>query len=239
MPAKPYRRVLCWVRRDLRLFDHGPLAEATAKADEVVVVFVFDRNILDGLQDRNDRRITFIHRALEELDREVWQRGGLLLVRIGRPEEEIPKLAQELGAEAVFAGRDYDPYAVARDAAIARKVTLELTKDVVIFEAGEVLTGDARPFRAYAPYRNAWMKRFDLQTGRGGTTARFHGPAPPEGTGAVRAPVGLRGTGLRGDRPLADGGRGGGTREAARLCEEPADLRGEPAMSPRRGGRAN
>ncbi len=161
MAEKPYRRALCWVRRDLRLFDHAPLAEATAKADAVAVVFVFDRHILDALEDRDDRRLTFIHRALEEMDATLRRRGSLLLVRIGKPEEEIPKLAKELDADAVFAGRDYDPYAVERDAGIGKRLPLELSKDVVIFEAGEVLTQDGKPFRAYAPYRNAWMKQFE------------------------------------------------------------------------------
>lgn len=161
MAEKPYRRALCWVRRDLRLHDHAPLAEATAMAVAVAVVFVFDRNILDALEDRDDRRLTFIHRALEEMDAELRRRGSLLLVRIGRPEEEIPKLAKALKADAVFAGRDYDPYAVGRDAEIGRALTLELSKDVVIFEAGELLTAEGKPYRAYAPYRNAWNKSFD------------------------------------------------------------------------------
>ena len=163
MAEKPYRRALCWVRRDLRTFDHAALAEATARAEGVAVVFVFDRHILDPLPDRDDRRLTFIHRALEEMDARLRERGSLLLVRVGKPEEEIPRLAKDLDAEAVFAGRDYDPYATGRDAAIAKAVTLELSKDVVIFEAGEVLTQDGKPFRAYAPYRNAWMRRFDAK----------------------------------------------------------------------------
>ena len=163
MAEKPYRRALCWVRRDLRLFDHAALAEATAKAEGVAVAFVFDRNILDALEDRDDRRITFIHRALEEMDARLRERGSLLLVRIGKPEEEIPRLAKELDADAVFASRDYDPYAVERDAAIGEALTLELSKDIVIFEAGEVLTQDGKPFRSYGPYRNAWTKRFDAK----------------------------------------------------------------------------
>lgn len=163
MADKPYRRALCWVRRDLRLYDHAPLAAATAQADEVAVAFVFDRHILDALPDRDDRRLTFIMRSLREMDEGLRERGSLLLTRIGLPEDEIPGLAKEIGADVVFAGRDYDPYAVERDAKIGEKLRLELVKDVVCLEAGELLTGGGMPYRAYAPYRNAWLKRFDRE----------------------------------------------------------------------------
>ena len=158
---KAYRRAVCWVRRDLRLLDHAALAAATAKAERVAVVFVFDRNILDVLEDRDDRRVTFIHRSLSEMDRKLRERGSRLLVRIGRPEEEIPRIAAELGAEAVFCARDYEPYARERDGAIAAAVRLETVKDTVIREAGEVLTLDGRPYRAYGPYQKAWRKGLD------------------------------------------------------------------------------
>ena len=159
--AKPLERALLWIRRDLRLHDHAPLAEALARADRVAVVFVFDRNILDALEDRDDRRITFIHRSLQEMDRKLREKGSLLLVRVGKPEEEIPKLARELEADAVFAGRDYDPYAIERDATIGKALKLELVKDVVVLEAGEVLSLEGKPYRAYSPYQKAWRKRFD------------------------------------------------------------------------------
>ena len=159
--SKPFKRALVWVRRDLRLLDHAPLARATTEAEESVVVFVFDRNILDTLEDRDDRRLTFIMRSLREMDRKLREKGSLLLTRIGKPEREIPKLAKEMGAEAVFAGRDYDPYAKGRDEAIGKAIPLTLVKDIVAFEAGEILTQEGKPYRAYGPYRRAWEKAFD------------------------------------------------------------------------------
>ena len=44
-----FARVLCWFRRDLRLSDHAALYHALKSADEVIPVFVFDRDILDVL----------------------------------------------------------------------------------------------------------------------------------------------------------------------------------------------
>jgi deoxyribodipyrimidine photo-lyase len=153
---------LCWLRRDLRLHDHRPLAEACAGA-AVVPVFIFDTTILDSL-GRDDRRVTFIHRSLQELDGKLREHGSMLIVRHGDPVAEIPRLASELGAGAVYAGRDYEPAAKERDELVRRKLledgrALHLLKDHVVFDGDEVVTGEGNPFKVFTPYRNAWMLR--------------------------------------------------------------------------------
>jgi len=83
-------------------------------------VFVFDRDILDGLP-RRDRRMEFIRESLCELDKALRSAGAApeaagLIVRHGVASDEIAALARSLGVQAVFAGRDYEPQALARDA---------------------------------------------------------------------------------------------------------------------------
>ena len=156
--------VLVWFRRDLRDNDHAALAEALRRARRVFCVFVFDRDILDGLPTRADRRVEFIRESLIELDQALRRRGGALLVRHASATGEIPRLAGELGVSAVFANRDYEPQAKQRDARIAdtlaaRGICFEVFKDQVLFDGVEVLTQAGRPFSVYTPYRNAWLKR--------------------------------------------------------------------------------
>ena len=156
--------VLVWFRRDLRDDDHAALAEALRRARRVHCAFVFDRAILDPLPTRDDRRVTFIHAALGELDGALAARGGGLIVRTGLAVDEIVRLAAELAVDAVFANADYEPQAKARDAAVAkalrlRDVAFESFKDLVIFAGVEVLTQAGRPYTIYTPYRNAWLKR--------------------------------------------------------------------------------
>ena len=137
---KPYARAVCWVRRDLRLRDHAALALATARAERVAVAFVFDTAILDRLEDRDDRRVTLIGRSLEEMDEGLRRVGSRLVVLRGDPVTAIPALARELRADAVFAARDAEPYARARDAAVAQTldVPFETVKDAVVFEGAEM-----------------------------------------------------------------------------------------------------
>jgi deoxyribodipyrimidine photo-lyase len=164
MTTAHYRTALVWFRRDLRCFDHTALHTALTQADQVYAVFVFDRDILDALPSRYDRRVEFIWHALGELDTQLRQRGGGLMVLQGKAREEIPRLAAQLGVEAVMTHHDYEPQAVARDAAVAAALQQQgrawLTfKDTVIFEKTEVLTGAGKPFSVFTPYKNAWLKK--------------------------------------------------------------------------------
>ena len=58
-----------WFRRDLRLHDNAGLYQALRQGKPVVPIFIFDRNILDELDEREDRRVEFIHSSLQELQR--------------------------------------------------------------------------------------------------------------------------------------------------------------------------
>ena len=157
---------LVWFRRDLRFFDHAALYAALKQSRLVHCVFVFDREILDGLPRRDDRRVEFIWHSVLELQQELGRHGGSLMVLHGQAREEVPALAARLKADAVFANCDYEPAANARDAAVDAALALEgirfLTfKDQVIFEKSEILTQAARPFSVFTPYKNAWLKRLD------------------------------------------------------------------------------
>lgn len=154
---------LVWFRRDLRTFDHAALYHALKQSRAVYCVFIFDKDILDGLP-RADRRVEFIHASLLELDRELRQMGGGLIVRHARAVDVIPALAAELGADAVFANHDYEPQAIERDANVASQLresgrSLHTFKDQVIFEKDEVLTLSDKPFSVFTPYKNAWLKK--------------------------------------------------------------------------------
>jgi deoxyribodipyrimidine photo-lyase len=160
----PRRGRLTWFRRDLRDFDHAALAGALDAGGPVYTAFVFDRGILDRLTSREDRRVEFIHGSVAGLDASLRARGGGLIVVHDFATDAIPRLARELGVEAVHANRDYEPAAIERDAAVARAlagqgIALHLHKDQVIFELDEVKSQSGTPYTVFTPYRNAWLKR--------------------------------------------------------------------------------
>jgi len=156
--------VLVWFRRDLRDHDHSALAEALRRARCVYCAFIFDREILDALPSRTDRRVEFIRESLVALDAALRRRGGDLIVRHADASHEIPRLARELGVNTVFCNRDYEPQAKARDARVKTAlaeigVGFESFKDQAIFDGAEVLTQAGKPYTVFTPYKNAWLKR--------------------------------------------------------------------------------
>ena len=115
-----------WFRRDLRTFDNAALHAALANAAQVHCVFVFDREILDVLPDRCDRRVEFIHASIVELQTALQVAGGSLHVLHAVAGEAIPRLAGELDVDAVFTNHDYEPLACARDERVAPQQRAEV-----------------------------------------------------------------------------------------------------------------
>jgi deoxyribodipyrimidine photo-lyase len=159
------KKVLVWLRRDLRLDDHAALAFALGAASAVFVAFVFDRDILDRLLARGlkrDRRVEFIHHAVCEIDAALAAAGSRLLVREGNAPVEIARLATRLGVDMVLAHRDYEPLAIARDQQTAQLLREEnigflALKDQVIFEGDELRTESGNFYSVFTPYRRAWL----------------------------------------------------------------------------------
>lgn len=153
-----------WFRRDLRLDDNHGLYRALTSGLPVQPVFIFDRDILDRLEDKEDRRVDFIHRQLERLNKELIGLGSSLLVEYGRPADVWRKLVSEHPVKKVFTNHDYEPYAVRRDTDLteffaANGVDFQTFKDQVIFEKSEVVKDDGTPYTVYTPYMKKWRLR--------------------------------------------------------------------------------
>jgi deoxyribodipyrimidine photo-lyase len=170
--AKPYDAALVWLRRDLRAEDHAALYHALKAARAVHCAFVFDTEILDPLP-RADRRVEFIRDSLVGVDAALRALGashgvdgGGLIVRHGRASDELPRLAAELHVQAVYANHDDEPAALERDARVRGRladigIVLHTSKDCVIFERAEVMTGAGGAYGVFTPYKNAWLKKLD------------------------------------------------------------------------------
>lgn len=159
---------LHWFRRDLRLHDNRALKLALSSGSPVQGIFIFDRNILDKLDHKEDARVTFIHQTLQALDRELQQYGSRLRVYYGYPSLLWPQILQEFSVSHVFWNRDYEPYALDRDQAITKilkqnGITVTTASDHCLMEPGRVLKGDGTPYTVFTPYARRWR---ELLTGK-------------------------------------------------------------------------
>ena len=154
--------VLFWFRRDLRLSDNAGLFRALELGIPVQPVFIFDRSILDRLEDHTDARVQFIHGEVERLRDELQALGANLWCGYGIPEDiHRSWILEHPEIQGVFANRDYEPYARERDARIEALYReggrwFKGAKDHVVFEKSEVVKPDGLPYTVFTPYSRRW-----------------------------------------------------------------------------------
>jgi deoxyribodipyrimidine photo-lyase len=179
-----------WFRRDLRLTDNAALYHALKSNHPVLPIFIFDRNILDKLGNKADRRVTFIHAALEAMQSQLKETGSSLHVYYGFPEEIYQELLQKFHVGKVFSNHDYEPYALERDGAIEKLLdtngaSLLTFKDQVLFEKNEVLKDDGKPYTVFTPYANKWKAKLAPFYVRSYPTEKYFSNFYKQKTGAV------------------------------------------------------
>jgi deoxyribodipyrimidine photo-lyase len=155
-----------WFRRDLRLDDNAALYHSLKSGLPVLPLFILDTNILDKLENKADKRILFIHQALENLQQQLKKLGSSLLVKHGTPQDIWTELFGEFDIKHVFTNHDYEPYAAERDIAIAELLskngsTFSTYKDQCVFEKNEVTKDDDKPYTIFTPYKNKWLTKLN------------------------------------------------------------------------------
>lgn len=157
-----------WFRRDLRLHDNAGLFKALKGSYPILPLFIFDRAILDELEDTSDARVHFIHRSLEAMQEQLVQADSTLVVRYGFVKDVFAGLCDEYDIREVYTNSDYEPYARSRDHQMseylaARSITFIPVKDQVIFEKSEVVKDDGLPYTIFTPYSRKWRASVTAQ----------------------------------------------------------------------------
>ena len=157
---------IMWFRRDLRLTDNAALYHALKAGLPVVPVFIFDRHILDKLEDKADRRVEFIYAALQDMQQQLQAMGSTMLVYYGFADAVWSQILKDYAVANVFTNHDYEPYALERDAVVqqmlaAKNIGFHTYKDQVIFEQDEVLKDDGKPYTVFTPYSKKWKAKLN------------------------------------------------------------------------------
>ncbi len=153
-----------WFRRDLRLTDNAGLYYALHESENVLPIFIFDKNILDDLEDKCDKRVQFIHDSLTEIQTQLVELGSSLEVYYDSPTEVFKQLAKKYNIDTVYANHDYELYAQQRDAAVKSllnesEIDFKTYKDQVVFEKNEVVKDDSKPYTVFTPYSKKWKAK--------------------------------------------------------------------------------
>lgn len=155
--------VICWLRRDLRLEDNTALAKALKSGLPVLPLFIFDTNILDKLEDKSDKRVDLIRQILVLISAELQEKSSSLLVKYGKPVEVFENLVKEYNIQGIYTNRDYEPYAISRDFSVkywaeSNQIEFNEFKDQVVFEPGEIIKEDGKPYTVFTPFSKVWKR---------------------------------------------------------------------------------
>ena len=154
------RTAVVWFRRDLRLHDHPALDRAVAGYDRVVPLYVVDGELLTG-RWASANRTWFLARSLDALAVAIAERGGRLALVRGDPRTAVVAFATSIGAEAIFASRDYGPYGRQRDDAVAAAakeagIMFLAGRGLLVHEPEDVNRESGGPFSVFSPFHRRW-----------------------------------------------------------------------------------
>lgn len=146
------KRSIMWFRRDLRIGDNPALLEAIAAADEVVAVFILDRNLIGSA---GSKRLAYLRESLHSLDDSL---GNTLHVMVGEHSEVLKDLMKRYNAVSVHISTEYEPYGAARDLRVeAAGIPLVRTGCPYAVDPGRVVKpSDSTPYKVYTPFYRAW-----------------------------------------------------------------------------------
>ncbi|MBN2576089.1 MAG: deoxyribodipyrimidine photo-lyase, partial [Deltaproteobacteria bacterium] len=166
--------VLLWFRRDLRLADNPALEAAVENGAPVVPVFVWSPED-DGRWAPGAASRAYLARSLTALDANLRARHARLVVRQGRSEDVLPRLATELRAAAVYGNRRHEPAAAAADLRVGEPlaslgIPFRQSEAALLSDPGSVRTRGGGPFQVFTPFWRSCLARLRVPAPR---------PAPP------------------------------------------------------------
>ena len=159
---------LVWFQNDLRLDDHPALQAALARGHAPIPVYVHAPEEA-GPHAPGAASDAWRRRSLLALDAELRQRGSRLLCVRGPTVDALQHLAAQVGAEAVFWSRRYEPTIEQRDTDITRTLRraglqAERHGGTLLVEPWEVATKGGDPYKVFTPFwKNAGARIRDFR----------------------------------------------------------------------------
>lgn len=120
------KRIIYWFRNDLRLQDNEAFWEAVGAADELLPVYVFDprrfRSRYPGFRKTGLSRAMNLLEGVRVLQREVREKGGNLMIKVGEPEKIVAELARIYEVEEVRASKEITLEEANIEASLSKKL---------------------------------------------------------------------------------------------------------------------
>lgn len=166
------QKILVWFRNDLRLHDHAALYYAIQKAKNVYAAYCIDERWFQktflGIPRTDSFRAKFLLESLCDLRLALRKIGSDLIVRFGKPEEQIALLAQQLQVEAVFATQEVTDEEVRiekrlEQKLLTKKIRLDLFWQQTLYHLEDLPFPVARIPDVFTEFRKAVEKNSSIR----------------------------------------------------------------------------
>ncbi len=97
--------VVVWFKRDLRLTDHLPLANAIQQNQPIILLYIFEPELLSD-PHYDERHWRFIWQSLEDINQQLAQHGGHVQILLDEPLEALEKLHLDTQFETLFSSEE-------------------------------------------------------------------------------------------------------------------------------------
>lgn len=165
-----YKTSLFIFRRDLRLHDNTALNQAALLSETVIPCFIIDpRQAGEKNTFRSEAALQFMHESLQELDAELRKKKSHLYLFYGEAEKVIAQLLTQQTIDALFFNKDYTPFSLKRDAAIAKAAhkhacSVHSFDDELLTNPEEVKTKSNTPYTIFTPFFKHAVRTYPIAT---------------------------------------------------------------------------
>lgn len=160
--------VLLWLRNDLRFTDNPAMQAAAQSGQPVICLYILDDTTPAG-HALGGAQAWWLHQSLTAFDAALRERGGTLILRRGNPQDIVPTLAADIGAQAVYWNRRYAAWQMEVDTALKQtltqaKIAVHSHNGALLHEPWEIATKSGTPYRVFTPYFRQILARDDQRT---------------------------------------------------------------------------
>ena len=154
---KTFKKSLFVFRRDLRLDDNIGLLSALDSSETVVPAFIFDPRQTKKNEYFSGPAFQFMLQSLTELDEDLREKQSALQVFEGTAQNVIANLVDAEKFDAVMVNKDYTPFSIDRDLAIAevcrqKRIIFQSYDDAVLNGPDSVSKNDGGVYTVFTPY---------------------------------------------------------------------------------------
>ncbi|MEY4497172.1 MAG: hypothetical protein RLZZ364_477, partial [Actinomycetota bacterium] len=141
-------RSIIWFRRDLRIGDHPALNAAIESGDEIVPVFILDKQ---QIAEAGAKQLAYMSNSLRALDESL---GNRLHIIEGEQVEVLRELIALYDVSSVHISAEPERYGAERDARVeAAGIPLVRTGSPYAVYPGRVVKpSDGTPYKVYTPF---------------------------------------------------------------------------------------